>query len=292
MYDEADSKKDVGQDLREEVLIPTKGDVIVRALQFPHEWNLRSGAHIHTFTGWMIDSSAMDQDIEPIRHTLTARLRYLKIYREDVDQLLAMFQQSCEKVTISDSKHRYKTLDAMKANVPNPLREFNIQGENPGVSFLFNQMEIVRGAGTPMPSIFNELRTDETTDAADALFYKIKNYLEGFQQPGARKEFIVLAGLAFVGLFWSLIGHSTDDGQGHITLHSGALPGLLISIPAFIIFSSMGLNIKNYFSLETKRDSASFFVKYREDFAKKAVETTISLLIGGVIGYFIGHFIK
>ena len=44
-------------------------------------------------------------------------LRYLKMYREEVDQLVAMFQQSCEKVTISDSKYRYKSLEEMKENV-------------------------------------------------------------------------------------------------------------------------------------------------------------------------------
>jgi hypothetical protein len=41
--------------------------------------------------------------MEPLRHTLTARLGYLKMHREAVDRLAEMFKQSCVKVTISDS---------------------------------------------------------------------------------------------------------------------------------------------------------------------------------------------
>src|ERR1700674_5858196 len=115
--------------------------------------------------------------MEPIRHTLTARLGYLKMHREEVDQLVGMFQQLCEKVTISDSKYRYKTLNEMKENVPSPIKDFDIRGENPGARFLFNQMEVVRGSSSPTQTIFNELRTEEITDAADALFYKIKDFL-------------------------------------------------------------------------------------------------------------------
>jgi len=233
----------------------------------------------------------MDQDIEPIRHTLSARLGFLRIYREEVDQLLAMFQQSCQKVTISDSKHRYKTLDAMKANVPNPMTEFIIQGENPGVIFSFNQVEMVRGASTPTPSIFNDLRTEETTDAADALFYKVQAFLVGFQQPGVRKEYLVVAVVSAVGLIWSLMSHTTEDAQGHATINGGALPGALISMTIMILYIAMGTN-KNYLTLARKQESASFFVKYREDFAKRAVETTINVLIGAIIGYLIGHFVK
>ena len=83
--------------------------------------------------------------MEPIRHTLTARLGILKIYREDLDQLVAMFQRSCETVTISDSKYRYDSLGEMKQNVGATIKDLDIQGENPDVRFLFNQTEVLRG---------------------------------------------------------------------------------------------------------------------------------------------------
>ena len=70
-------------------------------------------------------------DMEPIRHTLTARLKYLKMYREDVDQLVAIFVSGCEKVIISDSKYRYDSLDEMKEKAGPRLKDLDIRGEIP-----------------------------------------------------------------------------------------------------------------------------------------------------------------
>lgn len=90
--------------------------------------------------GLMVNSRRM----EPIRHTLTARLKYLKMYREDLDQLVAMFVRDCKTVTISDSKYRYDSLDEMKQKTGPTVKDLDIRGENPGVRFLFNQTEITR----------------------------------------------------------------------------------------------------------------------------------------------------
>lgn len=79
----------------------------------------------------MVNSAEM----EPIRHTLTARLKYLKMYREDVDQLLAIFVRSCEKVIISDTKYRYDSLGEMKEKLGPRVKDLDIRGENPGVRF-------------------------------------------------------------------------------------------------------------------------------------------------------------
>ena len=166
----------------------------------------------------------MEADIEPIRHALTARVGYLKMYREDVDQLLEMFQQACDKVTISDQKHRYKTLDAMKRTVSSPLKELSIRGENPDVLFLFNRIEVFSGSNPPTQNVFNELRTETSTDASDALFYKIKDFLIAHQQPGFRKVFIVGAFISLVGVFWFL-RHAVANQAGQMTVPADAVPG-------------------------------------------------------------------
>jgi preprotein translocase subunit Sss1 len=228
--------------------------------------------------------------MEPIRHSLTARLGLLKMYREEVDQLMAMFRESCEKVIISDSKYRYQTLDEMKENVPSPIKYFDIRGENPAVRFLFNQTEVVRGPDRSVQSIFNELRTDEITDAADTLFYKVKEFLVTYQRPNSRKGFIAAAVVSLMGLFWFALHNSRVDNQGQQTI--GSPPGFFICLAAFSFFLAVGLNVKNYLSLETKRNSASFFTRNREEFAKQAVTAGISTVIGGVIGYCIALFMK
>src|ERR1700722_16885873 len=123
--------------------------------------------------------------MEPIRHTLTARLGILRMYREDVDQLVVMFQRSCERVTISDRDNRYETVEEMKNHLGAKLKYLDIRGENPAVRFLFNQTEAVKGSVEQAQTTFNELRTEEITDAADALFYKMQNLLEKFRRPTA-----------------------------------------------------------------------------------------------------------
>lgn len=45
-------------------------------------------------------------------------------------------------------------------------------------------------------------------------------------------------------------------------------------------------------SLDTRLESPSFFQRYKEDFKKQAVTALISSLIGGLIVYLIGHYLK
>ncbi len=214
------------------------------------------------------------------------------MYREEVDELVAMFEQSCAKVTISDSKHRFDDLDDMKRNVPGRITDFDLRGENPGVRFLFNQTEIVRLSQPPTQTTFNELRTEELTDTADALFYKVKDFLTAHQRPQVRKGFIFGGMVSVVGLFWIVYHNSGVDKQGQQIIAYRALPGMLICAAALVFFVVMGINVKNFLTLETRRNSASFFVKYREDFAKHAVTATISGIIGCIVGWVVGHFLK
>ena len=52
--------------------------------------------------------------MEPIKHPQTARLRSLKMYREDLDEFLGLFQRKCVRVTISDKRFRYESFDEMR----------------------------------------------------------------------------------------------------------------------------------------------------------------------------------
>jgi membrane protein YqaA with SNARE-associated domain len=49
---------------------------------------------------------------------------------------------------------------------------------------------------------------------------------------------------------------------------------------------------QNHLILETKLNSPSFLAKNREEFAKHTVTAGIGSVIGGVIGYCIGRFLK
>jgi hypothetical protein len=223
--------------------------------------------------------------MEPIRHTLTARLGYLKMHREELDELVEMFKRTCERVTISDSKYRYDSLEEMTNKLPPRVRDLDIRGENPGVRFLFNHTEISHAYSPPAQVAFNELRTEEITDAADILFYKLKDFLATYQRSGFPKT-LIGAIVSIIGAFWFAFHNAGVNKAGDTTL--GSTPGFLICLAAFVMFLVLSANRGNYLSLETKRNSASFFVRNWEEFAKHAVTAVIS----GVVGYLVGHFLK
>jgi hypothetical protein len=234
----------------------------------------------------------MDQDVEPIRRALSAQIGYLKMYREDVEELLAIFQQTCEKVTISDQKHRYKTLDAMRRTVSSPIKELTIRGENPDVQFLFNRSEVVSSPNGPTQRVFNELRTEISSEAADSLFYKVKDFLLMHQRPKMKQGYLVGVVMTFIGTFWVALHYSVTDSQGQFKMTPRSLIGFLIGFLFIILFVGLTVGGMNYVTLEKRRDAPSFFARNKEEFAKQAVTASISTIIGAIIGFIVGHYLK
>lgn len=221
--------------------------------------------------------------VEPIKHTQTARFRSLQMYRPELDQLIAFFQNSCASVVISDNQHRYNSLDEMKANIGVRIRDLDIRGEKPGVHFLLNQKEYPPGSATP--AIFNELRTEEITDEAEALFLRVKNFLESRQRP-TNTRFMVPALLSLFAAF-ILLAISLHQGQRSLVTLSIVMCFVLV-----IVLTSFAAYNQNYIILETKLNSPSFFVRNREEFARHAVTASISGVVGLFFGWLLGHFLK
>ena len=221
--------------------------------------------------------------MEPIRHTLTARLRYLKMYREDLDQLVALFQKGCAKVTISDDKNRYESLDEMKQHVGAKVKNLDIEGEEPGVHFLLNRSGVVYTGTTPTLSVFNELRTEEITDPADALFFKVRHFLTAYERPYVRVPFAVLAGLAFLVCIVSAVSFSTRKQHG---LDIGNLtPAYVVSFIVCIVLLFPAMYIVNSISLETKRNSQSFWTANREKIILLVIGSLLTILVQWVTGH-------
>jgi hypothetical protein len=201
------------------------------------------------------------------------------MYRPELDELISLFQKSCASVVISDNQYRYESLDEMKAHVGIRIKDLDIRGARPGVHFLLNQKEYVPGSSTP--NVFNELRTEELTDEAEALFLRIKEVLAEHQRPNA-------ATFAIPSLFFILLLAPLAGFGRHLSLTYQ-----LISVVSFITLSVLFLligiaNGRNQLLLESKLNAPTFFVRNREEFAKHAV----SGVIGGLIGYVFGHFLK
>jgi hypothetical protein len=221
--------------------------------------------------------------MEKIKHTKTARLRSLKMYRAELDHLVEQFQKSCTSVVISDENHRFNNLDEMKQHTGPRIRNIDIRGEKPGLHFLLNQKEFAPGSTTP--AIFNELRTEELSPEAEALFFKLREFLQAYQRP-TNTRFLVpaIAGLAGAFALTARGIASAVEGRGfHIT------PAIVILIAFTIVCVILGIaNSQNQLSLETRLNSPSFWARNRDDFAKQAITS----LISGLLGWLVGHFMK
>jgi len=202
------------------------------------------------------------------------------MYREDLDQLVAGFHNTCATVTISDNDNRYDSLEEMRQKGQPKIRAFDIRGENPGVHFLFNQTGVAQSSYPPFQYVFNELRTEEISDAADALFGRLQNFLTKYERPSFRWACIIPMVISLIAGFYFGAHNSQLNKQGQPTI--GSPVRFIISLLVFGVFLVIGMNVRNHLSLEKKRDSAPFFIKYRDDFAKIAVGALIIAVISGL----------
>ncbi len=225
--------------------------------------------------------------MKPIKHPQTARLRSLKMYREDLDQVLELFQGKCARVTISDKRYCYESFDEMRKHAGPRISNLEIHGEEPGLHFLLNQTTQVGSGSSATTIAFNELRAEEATEEADALFFRIKDFLSARQQPRVRVGFIVFAIVAFSGLL--LFVSRNHEGDRLTPLGFAILlAGVLISFGSLLVACTIGNNL----TLETRLDSPSFWAKHQDAFATHVVTATISAVVGGVVGWLVGHFLK
>jgi hypothetical protein len=209
------------------------------------------------------------------------------MYRPELDKLVGLFQKSCEHVFISDNDHRYISFDEMKAHVGIQIRNLDIRGENPGVHFLLNQKEYIPGSSTP--TIFNELRTEEITDAADVLFLHVKELLSEYQ----RRNPMVYAGPAMILLtLMALLAATSPKWWPSAFRTHFVVVGGCLSLTTLAFISATAKVSGNCLSLESETNSPSFFARNREDFARHFVTSLMSAIIGGIVGFLVGRLGK
>ena len=232
--------------------------------------------------------------MRPLRNTKSMRFGRLKMYREDLDALVGLFQKSCTSVTISDDKNSYDSLTEMKQYVGSQIKDFNIRGENPKVHFLLNKAEQTPSStpGQYMTQLFPELRTEEATDPADTLFYVVREHIQAHQRTPLTAAVLIFGVIAIavtlaLGIEGFRAAHSNEQST------PSGLPFLWVLVSGVMLVIIMIWSNRGHFlSLETRLESPSFFQRYKDDFKKQAVTALISSLIGGLIVYLLGHYLK
>lgn len=226
--------------------------------------------------------------MQAIRTPKSARIYALRMYRDDVDQLIGLFQKYCATVILSDDKYRYDSLDEIKTQLGANVKEFEIHGDTPPLHFRLNKIEIDNSPpGSSTRIWFNELRSDEASEDADNLFFRVRDFLTERQMPPFRWLYLALSLLMFVAAIARMI-YVYEVFKQPNTIPLSSLAGLFATIALFIA----SVRKKNQISLETRANSLSFLAKNRDEFLKHIINTVISGLIGAVIGYLIGHLGK
>ena len=210
--------------------------------------------------------------MEPIRHTLTTQIPVLRMYREDLDEFLSFFEKAGAKVTISDNQYRFDSLDDMKAHKGSRILNIDIQAEHPAVHFTLNQSKMIQGSPSTALVYFNELRTEEISNEADNLFYRLREFLLLHKAPRFHVWLLIpaiLAALACVAL----------AGFEYQIFKSGRVPvefvACLVASVGFLIASGQR---GNELILETRSNSPTFLKTNRNSIIMVFVGTGIGII--------------
>ena len=226
--------------------------------------------------------------MQAIRTPKSARINALQMYRDDVDQLVGLFQKYCATVILSDDKYRYDSLDEIKTQLGANVKEFEIHGDNPSLHFRLNRIEVDDSApGSATRIWFNELRSDEASDNADNLFFRVRDFLTQRQMPLFRWFYLALSLITFAAAIARAI-YVYEVFRQPNAIPLSALAGLFAAAALFL----MSIRRKNQISLETRANSLSFWMKNKDEFVKHFINTVLSVLVGAFIGYLIGHLEK
>src|SRR5438309_7737753 len=93
----------------------------------------------------------------------------------------------------------------MKMHIGARVRDLDIRGERPAVHFLLNSKEPVYTGTNVSVAVFNELRTEEVTDDAETLFFRLKDFLESRQHPTVRWPWLLLAAMSFAATIGCIV---------------------------------------------------------------------------------------
>jgi hypothetical protein len=169
--------------------------------------------------------------MKPKTHGKLEYIPAVKLYREDLDALLSLFQSYCDTVTISDADSEYESLDELKHHVGSRVRTIELAGTKPNITLaLTSQASTLRHLSEGM------VLTSEETDRADLLFSRTREFLLKRKRLLARVftiQGIVVGCLAVVTLALFLNWHyqRQDNGILVLVMLFGIMPIVFIGAP-------------------------------------------------------------
>lgn len=205
--------------------------------------------------------------VEPVQRPKAHLLPPLKLYREDLDKIVGIFQKHCKTVMIDDEEYRYSSVDDMKNSAKRELKLFHVSG------FLPHGEVWIKGANDPSVQK-SMIWVIETTDQGNLLFLTVKDFL--LSRKWAVKivlvrTLFVLAGALFLAIV--LFKH-------WLTTHLpyGEFSYSLLGVCAFVLFVvAVYVDAQKLSSISLQSRGAT------EPFLKRNANSILMLLIGSVL---------
>jgi len=212
--------------------------------------------------------------LKPIRTTKEWNYDSLILYREDLEQLIRIFNptRAGDIITISDHDNQYDSLDDLAQFKGPHIRGLTIRSRKPHIGLILNKSRNIL-----------TLFTADATDEADMAYYEAHDLLHSKMRPLFRWTrgimpllvvfFVLVAGLAykrFINSGWALV----------------ALSCLLLP---FVIFNELiTKQTACFISLKRRHEEENFWQRNKDDFIKML----IGAAIGSIITFLTRHFLK
>ena len=221
--------------------------------------------------------------MKKIREDYYAKFGPVKLSREDIDALLIIFTQVCEKVSFSDDTHTYDSLDEvlshrgadvprLKTHILKPFGNLNLGSEKIGWWYRNEN---------------NSLYVHEGEPQSEFLFLKVRTCITKRQK--ILPKFVNIWGVSVFGILFDLVGRFISRQPIPYPTKSISeltIWALYLTYVGFF-FRSM---IKGWsvITLESQTKRSSFWSRNRDDIWKYA----IAAVIGGAIQWVFSHLHK
>jgi len=213
------------------------------------------------------------ETVQKIKNALHYRFRPLRLYREELSELLALFKENCETVNISDGSYVYDSLDEMKDRMGSKAVSLEITGVHPYIDLTVGCQKIRWWASRDENTLYSG---PDAESKGEHLFLTVREFVLKHQR--VLPIFVNMPGLFFlsvVDLCWLYLFR-----HFHLASHSwgSALDKIIFAvvIPYDLLFFFYSVKGFSDVSLERRIDQPSFWKRNQDDILK--------YVIGGIIG--------
>lgn len=215
--------------------------------------------------------------MRPVNRPKRFALPPRKLYREDLEGLLGLFQKHCKNVTLMDESYAYDSVEEMSKGGRKDLGFFHLTGLIPHVELWVKGH---RNSEFQRSAIF----VPETSDSASAVFLAAK------EQPLARRwrgkiyflktVIVVSAFVLFGGLFLKDAVHT------HSAFSMVVWNLALLAVMALLFASSYHLmQSLSVIRLEYRASETSFWNRNKDDIARIVIGAIIGIVLTLIVAW-------